>query len=177
MSHLVSLESRAQKSVADARANWGIPKEIAEFEWREPTSAQAGRVTVRHPSTNGRRGEVIFDVAFQCDYSPVAVPIRTKVPLLPVDFLNWVPLVQLGENANHLLKTTLSLSGWVKPAAMAEKPRVDAALLPSVGPLYGIYMPSFELQFKEPVKVERESSASMQNHRQFTTKIAGGHTQ
>lgn len=154
-----TLSWRLQKSVRDARANWGIPKEFGEFEWREPSSSQAGRVTVRQPSTNGRRGDVIFDAAINDRYSPVSVPIRTKVPLLPVDFLNLVPLVQLpldGGGAGdmpHVLKTTLSLTGWVKPAAMVEKPRVDVAILPSVGALYGFSIPSFELQFKEPLKV------------------------
>ena len=150
---------KLQRSVRDARANWGIPKETAVFEWREPSSSQAGRVTVRHPSRDGRGGGVIFDAAINDRYSPVSVPIRTKVPLLPADLLSLVPLVQLPldgggrDDVPHLLKTTLSLTGWLKPAAMAEKPRVDASLLPSVGALYGLSIPSFELQFKEPLKV------------------------
>ncbi|KAG0585197.1 hypothetical protein M758_3G266600 [Ceratodon purpureus] len=161
-----------EKSVRDARANWGIPKEFGEFEWRESSSSQAGRVTVRHPSKNGRRGDVIFDAAINDSYSPVSVPIRTKVPLLPVDFLNLVPLIQLpldGWDRNdtpHLLKTTLSLTGWLKPAAMAEKPRVDASLLPSMGALYGLSIPSFELQFKEPLKLLSKAGTTALPHLQ-----------
>lgn len=84
-----------QKSVTDARANWGIPKELAEFEWKEPSSDEPGRVTVRHCS-NGSRGDLIFDVTFHDNYSPISVPVFTKVPLLPsFDVLNWLPLVQL----------------------------------------------------------------------------------
>lgn len=149
-----------QKSVTDARANWGIPKELAEFEWKEPTSTQAGRITVRHPrrrSSSNSRGEVIFDALINDNYSPVAVPFQTKVPLLPnVDILNWVPLVQLAED-ERVLKTTLSLRGWVKVAAMADKPRVDASLLPAVGSLYGVSISSFELQFKKPLQLQSPS--------------------
>lgn len=151
-----------QKSVTDARANWGIPKELAEFEWKEPSSSGPGRVTVRHCSNGSRRG-VIFDVTFHDNYSPISVPVWTKVPLLPnFDVLNWLPLVQLGDGSHdHLLLTTLSARGWMKPAAMANKPRVDTAILPSVESLYGLCIPSFELQFKEPVELRSEIPASV----------------
>lgn len=151
-----------QKSVTDARANWGIPKELAEFEWKEPSSGEPGRVTVRHCS-NGSRGGVIFDVTFHDNYSPISFPVFTKVPLLPnFDVLNWLPLVQLGDDSHdQLLLTTLSARGWMKPAAMADKPRVDSALLPSVEALYGLCISSFELQFKEPVEIRSEIPASV----------------
>jgi hypothetical protein len=156
--HLLALHMDLQKSVRDARANWYIPKEMAEFEWREPSPSQAGRVTVRHPSRNGRRGDVIFDVAINDGYSAISVPVWSKVPLLPVDFLNLVPLVQLpldreATDDMHILKTRLSGSGWVKPAAMTERPRVDASILPEVDALYGISITGFELQFKKPLKL------------------------
>lgn len=148
-----------EKSVTDGRANWGIPKEYGVFEWREPSPSAPGRVTVRRPGEKNRRGSLIFDVVINDRYSPVSLPVLTKVPLLPVNLLDFLPLIQLpldGDSKRdlpHLLKTCLSASGWVKPAAMAEKPRVDSSLLPAMGTLYGFSITSFEFNFKKPLKL------------------------
>lgn len=149
-----------QKSKSNGRSNWGLPKELADFEWTQPSSSsQSTRITVRRPSTPSNRGDVIIDLVINDKYSPISVPVWTKLPLLPIDLLDLIPLLQIPDDeAPYLLKTHLSMSGWVKPAASIEKPQVDPLVLPAMESLYGFAVTSFELVFKKPIKVDTTQS-------------------
>lgn len=149
-----------QKSKFNGRSHWGLPKELADFEWTQPSSSsQLTHITVRRPSTPSNRGDVIIDLVINDKYLPISVPITTKLPLLPIDLLDLIPLLQIpNDEAPHLLKTHLSMSGWVKPAASIGKPQVDPMVLPPMESLYGFAVTSFELVIKEPIKVNTTKS-------------------
>jgi hypothetical protein len=89
-----------QASVDNGRANWAIPKEIADFHF---AAAERGarRVTVT------REGRPVADLTL--DPSRVSVPVTMALVPRP-----WRTLAQ--PHAEGFLETTLSGMGWAGPA-------------------------------------------------------------
>jgi len=121
-------------SVVSGRANWGIPKEVADFDWE--VDGRDTRIGLRAPD-----GADIGELAFR------------SVPLLSVPFTSALlpgrvrTLMQPWEPAR--LSVTLSARGWCCPARMV-RARFDPERFPDLGQrrvIAALSVPRFQMTF------------------------------
>jgi hypothetical protein len=124
-----------EASVVSGRANWGIPKLLADFTW-EPVDEQTEQVQVSTPE-----GGTFFEARLTTQPRP-ALPFNT----------DWLPtrptLIQRG-NAGEPLVTQPGGNGRVQFARM-DSLRVDGRCFPDVGafrPLLAVRATGFRLMF------------------------------
>jgi Acetoacetate decarboxylase (ADC) len=120
----------SQASVDSGIENWGIPKELAEFDW------QPQRVQVR------QNGQLFFDAQFRKSWG--YLPITTA--LFP---LNVTQLLR-----EELILTQPSASGMGRLSGL-ESIAVDAQFFPDlsqVKPLLTLHIPRFQMTFPIPQK-------------------------
>jgi hypothetical protein len=102
-------------SVINGRANWGIPKEIAQFDWKQ-LDDRIEQIAINHD------GHLI--AAFTLKTLDVKMPVTTS--LLPPP---WRTFVQ--EHEGQTLYTTPHGTGKMKPASLIEA-RVDPEYFPDI---------------------------------------------
>ncbi|WP_035355083.1 acetoacetate decarboxylase family protein [Acetobacterium malicum] len=124
----------SQASVENGRKNWGIPKELAQFNF-EPQSDKSEKVTV----TNRNNGESspIFEASFKT--GPIPFPVSTR--LLPF------PLIQHWDN--KAFRTTFSGTGTGRFATMTDL-NINENFFPDLGrfkPLAIIKVDPFAITF------------------------------
>lgn len=122
----------SQESVVNGRANWGIPKEQAEFKF-EKLGSREERIRVSFSGT--------LVVEFVIRSGVLPFPVSTR--LLPF------PLVQLHEGKNFY--TSFSGSG-IGRFAKIEKLEVNSDLFPNISlcrPIAAIRVDPFDITFPE----------------------------
>ncbi|MFP5306312.1 MAG: acetoacetate decarboxylase family protein [Gammaproteobacteria bacterium] len=100
-------------SVVNGRRNWGIPKDVAEFDVRY-SKGGLDRVTVK------RDGSVFAELAYRS--WPLSAPVHTA--LLPDA---WHTLAQCDGERSYVYRPTAR--GWTRPARLVEA-RFDAQQFP-----------------------------------------------
>jgi hypothetical protein len=122
-------------SVVAGRANWGLPKEQADFEW---TSEGPRRDRVRV----SLGGSVFFDAVLE----------HGRVPF-PVFAAPWLLPFTLGQpREGRVVVTTLRGAGIARRARLSSL-RVDGRLFPDLSalrPLLGLRIAPFRLVFPRP---------------------------
>ncbi|KAJ3113171.1 hypothetical protein HDU96_003705 [Phlyctochytrium bullatum] len=148
----------SEASLRQGRKNWGIRKELADFTWVDSADGSV-RVTVRerHSRPGSPAGTLLLDMSLNCPLGPfVSIPATTWGPLsylLP-------PIVEprIDEEGNRIggwLVTSLSFSGWVRPAKVVEFHATGPAFPDAKG--LGLYpggMVTGTLSFLEPEFLE-----------------------
>jgi len=128
----------SEASMRAGRANWGLPKELAAFEWQE-----AGRRRERVCVSNA--GGVLFEAVLEHGVVP-----------FPVWCPAWPALFTLAQPWDgRLLVTTLRGAGFARRARLRSL-RLDEARFPGVGafrPWVGFAMAPFRLNFPVPHEV------------------------
>ncbi len=110
-----------QESVTSGRANWGIPKERADFRFESDSSGQ------QHISVS-KSGKPVFSVRTKA-WGP-RVPITTRLlPGFRVVQESWPPT-----EAGHLLLTAPVASGLARLTSLTDL-TVDAAQFPDLRPI------------------------------------------
>ena len=122
-------------SVVNGRRNWGIPKELAQFDVRH---GEQGLDRVRV----SRDGSTFAELDFAS--WPVSLPFTTAI--LP---RQWTTLGQHHDGQSYLYRPTAR--GWVRPASL-RRARFDAAVFPDLElarPLLTIGVTRFSMTFHE----------------------------
>jgi len=122
-------------SAENGRANWGLPKELAQFDWTDTGGVQSVRVT--------HDDQPVFEMQFR--------PGRLSFPFTTRLFS--IPLQQPRDQQRLLTKP--SAGGWANLAQIAQ-PQVNAALFPDISrarPVGAVYLSRFKMTFPAP-KVE-----------------------
>jgi len=129
----------SQDSVANGRANWGIPKEQADFKFEAGPSGQQ-RISV------SRDGQPFFSVRAKA-WGP-HLPITTR--LLPGFRVAQEPLPP--SNASQLLLTAPVASGKARLTTLTDL-TVNTAYFPNLGqikPLVALTIADFKMTFPTP---------------------------
>jgi hypothetical protein len=119
-----------EQSVHSGRANWAIPKRLAQFEWGE-SGPRSTKIEV------SEQGQALFSASL-C-HRPIPLPMHTA--LLPM------PLAQ--PNGQELLLTTYSGHGVAYPARL-ESLAIHGYRMPplqQLKPLIGFKVKPFRLRF------------------------------
>lgn len=126
-------------SVVNGRRNWGIPKELAQFELHYGDN----RFDRARVSLNGRCFAELDFVSW-----PVALPFTTAI--LPKQ---WTTLGQHWEGRSYLYRPTAH--GWVRPASLRHA-RFDAELFPDLAqarPVLTVGVSHFQMIF-HPARIQ-----------------------
>lgn len=103
----------SRNSVVNGRANWGLPKELAQFRLRTVEDGS------EHVDVTGDRGS-LAQLAFRSRRLPFPATTAFALPA-------WHSLVQPWRG--RLYRTVVHASGWLRPARL-EHAVVDDALFP-----------------------------------------------
>lgn len=121
----------SEASMVSGRANWGLPKELAEFDWRDEYDGQLSRVSV------SKDGAQMLSIAFR--------PGKLALPL--PGWLVRLKLFQIWEDQAY--RTPFRVKGRVRMAQPGEVV-IDTTRFPSfeqIRPLGVIALDQFELRF------------------------------
>ncbi len=121
-----------QASVDNGRANWGIPKELADFTVASENGVDRFQVALA--------GRTFLDLTFKPGHLPF--PASTRMFNLP--------LQQPTDEGIYV--TRPRAFGWARLADLTQ-PKVDAAYFPDVSearPIGTIHLPRFKLTFPAP---------------------------
>lgn len=122
----------SEASRDSGRANWALPKELAEFEFTQEGDVDTVRVA--------QNGHVFFEMAFR--------PGKLSFP-----FNSWFFKPSLAQPQNdQFFITPISSRGWAKLADI-EQPKVDSRFFPDISrahPLGTVYMSRFTLKLPRP---------------------------
>ncbi len=132
-------------SVVNGRRNWGIPKELAQFDMRYGEQG-VDRVTVR------RDGKPFAEFEF----GAFKLPLPFTTALLPKALTT---LGQHHEGSTYIYRPTAS--GWVYPARM-RRAWVDAEVFPDLAqarPLLSVAVPRFSMTFHEALVEPLDTAA------------------
>lgn len=124
-------------SVVNGRRNWGIPKELAQFDVRYGDQG-VDRVAVL------RDGKPFAEFEF----SAFKLPLPFTTALLPKALTT---LGQHHDGNTYIYRPTAN--GWVYPARL-RRARVDADVFPDIGqarPLLSVAVPKFSMTFHEAI--------------------------
>lgn len=128
----------SQASVDNGRRNWGIPKDVAQFDVRY---GEQGLDRVRV----SRHGKVFAELDYRA--MPLSLPFSTA--LVPKA---WRTLGQ--HHDGRMYRYTPSASGWIQPARL-QRCQIDASEFPDVSrarPVLSVAVPRFRMGF--PVSAE-----------------------
>lgn len=120
-------------SVVNGRRNWGIPKDVAQFDVRYG-SAGLDRVRV------SKDGQTFAEL----DFASWPIPLPFTSAILPKA---WTTLGQHHDGQTFIYRP--SASGWVRPASLRHS-RFDAALFPDLArarPLLTVRVTDFSMTF------------------------------
>lgn len=120
-------------SVVNGQRNWGIPKDVAQFDVRYGDDG-LDRVRV---SKNGK-------VFAELDFVSWPIPLPVTTAILPK---SWTTLGQHCEGQAYIYRPTAS--GWARPASL-KRSRFDVAMFPDLSlaqPLLTVALSSFNMTF------------------------------
>ncbi|KAJ3319133.1 hypothetical protein HDU76_000636 [Blyttiomyces sp. JEL0837] len=157
-----------EASLRNGRKNWGIRKELADFEWStpDPSNPHITRVTIKdrysRPKSRSEAGSLLLDITFSIPFpfnGHLSIPAATWGPLS-----NLIPSIiekRIDEDGNVVedggwLVTKLKWNGWVKPATIVKIDHVGVGFpdVRKVGfvPVGG--MITGDMYFLEPEELE-----------------------
>ncbi|TXH04303.1 MAG: hypothetical protein E6R07_08340 [Nevskiaceae bacterium] len=122
-------------SVVNGQRNWGIPKDVAQFNVRYGDNG-LDRVRV------SRNGQVFAEL----DFASWPIPLPFSTALLPKA---WTTLGQHHQSQTFIYRPTAR--GWVRPGSL-RRCRFDAAVFPDLAqarPLLTVEVTSFDMTFHE----------------------------
>ncbi|KAJ3323097.1 hypothetical protein HDU76_013725 [Blyttiomyces sp. JEL0837] len=113
----------SESSLRNGRKNWGIRKELADFQWSKISDSQT-RITIRERYTrfNSAAGTVLLDIVVSTPLtSLISIPASTWGPIQ-----NIIPYIvekridEEGEVLEGWVQTALKWNGWVRPSTIVE---------------------------------------------------------
>ncbi|CAF0864198.1 unnamed protein product [Adineta steineri] len=133
-------------SVINGRRNWGIPKKLARFSWKDNNTY----VEIFLPDAN----EPFCTIRVQ----PRLYCLPANSALIPSSFRTILqPPLEENDNKNTYLKTILSSNGWFRPVVQLTEFRTDGKEIPSHESLpmytYGVGYEAFTLIFPKVEEV------------------------
>ena len=124
----------SQASVDNGINNWGIPKELADFQWNV---LESGAIEIKVIKNN----KLIFDAQFH--KNKFKIPITTR----------FLPLKIIQKLGNQFFLTKPKANGKMALAKMKNS-KIDSAFFPKIDlfkPLIGINISNFKMIFPEAI--------------------------
>ncbi|KAJ3106428.1 hypothetical protein HDU97_006413 [Phlyctochytrium planicorne] len=112
----------SEASLRCGRKNWGIRKELADFNWVETDKGTRVTIRERHSRPGSPAGSILVDITCSTPLGPfLSIPTTTWGPVSSV----LPPLIQRkidedGKDEGGWWMTGLSFSGWTRPATVVQ---------------------------------------------------------